>query len=156
MFSVIPTIQSESQSPILISTTTTTIPDNSLNTSASSLSTETHLFPISSNKFAAISTEIQPLVPLQECAVATLNSEPSNASKIPKSIKQNSKNRRKHTKIQKPEIARNKNGTSQAKKTSFHYDSEDEDMYDVDEKLMDIHIRSGFSHFMTPTRNRRN
>ncbi|GFT69860.1 hypothetical protein TNCV_399181 [Trichonephila clavipes] len=57
----IPTIQSASLLPIPIPTTT--IPNNNLNTSASSLETETR--PLTtSNKFAALSTEIQPLVPL--------------------------------------------------------------------------------------------
>ncbi|GFS48558.1 integrase catalytic domain-containing protein [Trichonephila clavipes] len=97
--SVIPTIQSQSHLPIPISTTTTL--DNSLKTSALSLSIETRLFPTTSNKCAALSTEVQPL---PESAATTSNSEPSNASKIPKSVKQNSKNRRKRTKLQKPEI----------------------------------------------------
>ncbi|GFU88293.1 hypothetical protein TNCV_846861 [Trichonephila clavipes] len=64
---IIPTIQSESLLPIPISTTTTTTsPGNNLNTSVSSLETETRSFT-TPNKFAALSTEIQPLVPLPEC-----------------------------------------------------------------------------------------
>ncbi|GFU36941.1 hypothetical protein TNCV_2671051 [Trichonephila clavipes] len=55
--SVIPIVHSESQFPIPISSTTTS-PINSLNTSVSSLSTETCLFPTTSNKFATLSTEI--------------------------------------------------------------------------------------------------
>ncbi|GFU37197.1 hypothetical protein TNCV_4272071 [Trichonephila clavipes] len=102
--SAIPTIQSESQ--LLIPIPITATPDNSLNISASSLSTETRLFPATSNKFAALSTEIQPSVPLLESVATTSNSEPSIATKIPKSVKQNSKNRRKRTKVQKPEIAK--------------------------------------------------
>ncbi|GFW50009.1 hypothetical protein TNCV_2315911 [Trichonephila clavipes] len=57
--SVIPTLQNESQFNIPISSTTTS-PGNSLNTPALSLSTETRLFPTTSNKFAELSTEIQP------------------------------------------------------------------------------------------------
>ncbi|GFW98608.1 hypothetical protein TNCV_2757871 [Trichonephila clavipes] len=61
--SAIPTIQRESLLPIpnLI----TTFPGNNQNTSASSLETETRLLA-TSNKFATLSTEIQPLVPLPE------------------------------------------------------------------------------------------
>ncbi|GFY05411.1 uncharacterized protein TNCV_961071 [Trichonephila clavipes] len=88
--SVITSIQSESQLSIPISSTTTS-PDNSLNTPATSLSTEIRLFTTTSNKFAALSTENQPSVPLLESAGTTSNSEHSNASKIPKSVKQNFK-----------------------------------------------------------------
>ncbi|GFT26183.1 hypothetical protein TNCV_1543951 [Trichonephila clavipes] len=95
-------IQSESLLPIPIPTTTTS-PGNNLNTTASSLETETRL-PTTSNKFAALSTEIQPLVPLPEFVHTTSDCERSNASKIPKCVKQNSKNRRKRPKEQKPEI----------------------------------------------------
>ncbi|GFS66767.1 uncharacterized protein TNCV_229921 [Trichonephila clavipes] len=84
--SVIPTIQNQSHLPIPISTTATL--DSSLNTSASSLSTETRLFATTSNKFSALSTEVQPSVPLPESAAATSNSKPSDTSKIPKSVKQ--------------------------------------------------------------------
>ncbi|GFT70106.1 transposable element Tcb2 transposase [Trichonephila clavipes] len=67
---------------------------NNLNTSASSLETETR--PLTtSNKFAALSTEIQPLVPLPESVPSTSNSEHSNAPEIPKCVKRNSRNRRK-------------------------------------------------------------
>ncbi|GFV94187.1 uncharacterized protein TNCV_4463141 [Trichonephila clavipes] len=54
------TTQTESRLPEPISSAAA--PDNSLNTSASSLSTETRLLK-TSNKFAALSTEIQSLVP---------------------------------------------------------------------------------------------
>ncbi|GFT17420.1 hypothetical protein TNCV_4806821 [Trichonephila clavipes] len=56
-------------------------PDNSLNTSTSSLSTETCPVPTTFNKFAALSTEVHPSVhPLPESAATTSNNEPS---KIP-------------------------------------------------------------------------
>ncbi|GFT78479.1 putative RNA-directed DNA polymerase from transposon BS [Trichonephila clavipes] len=58
--SIKPTTQTESRLPERISSAAA--PDNSLNTSASSLSTETRLLK-TSNKFAALSTEIQSLVP---------------------------------------------------------------------------------------------
>ncbi|GFW24032.1 NACHT domain-and WD repeat-containing protein 1 [Trichonephila clavipes] len=93
--SVIPTMQNQSPLPIRISTTATL--DNSLNTSASSLSTETRLFATTSNKFSPLSTEVQPLVPLPQSAATTSNSKPSDTSKIPKNVKQNSKNRSKRT-----------------------------------------------------------
>ncbi|GFT40563.1 hypothetical protein TNCV_2092811 [Trichonephila clavipes] len=73
-----PTIPIQSQSPEPISATAAA-PDllRGLNTSASSLSTETCPFPTTSNKFAALSTE-QPSVPLPESAATTSKSEPSN------------------------------------------------------------------------------
>ncbi|GFV38546.1 uncharacterized protein TNCV_748591, partial [Trichonephila clavipes] len=58
--SIKPTTQTESRLPEPISSAAA--PDNSLNTSASSLSTETRLLN-TSNKFAALSTEILSLVP---------------------------------------------------------------------------------------------
>ncbi|GFT69241.1 RNase H domain-containing protein [Trichonephila clavipes] len=58
--SIKPTTQTESRLHEPISSAAA--PDNSLNTSASSLSTETRLLK-TSNKFAALSTEIQSLVP---------------------------------------------------------------------------------------------
>ncbi|GFX90052.1 uncharacterized protein TNCV_887501 [Trichonephila clavipes] len=76
-------------------------PDNSLNTSASSLSIKA--CPVhTTNKFAALSTEVQASLPLSVCNYYP-NSELSNISKVPQNVKQNSKNRRKHTKVQKPE-----------------------------------------------------
>ncbi|GFT19992.1 uncharacterized protein TNCV_4994051 [Trichonephila clavipes] len=62
-FAIIPTIQGESLLKIPISTTTTTTsPGNNLNTSVSSLETETCSLT-TPNKFAALSTEILPLAP---------------------------------------------------------------------------------------------
>ncbi|GFV25507.1 uncharacterized protein TNCV_1147771 [Trichonephila clavipes] len=70
--SIKPTTQFESRLPEPISSAAA--PDNSLNTSASSLSAETRLLT-TTNKFAALSTEIQPLVPLPESVPTTSNSE---------------------------------------------------------------------------------
>ncbi|GFX12266.1 uncharacterized protein TNCV_63121 [Trichonephila clavipes] len=104
-FSIKPTIQIKSQLPQPISTT---IPNNSLNTSASSLSTKTRPFLTSSNKFAALSTEVQPSVPLPKSSITISNREPSNTSKISQGVKENQENRRKCTKIRN----RNKNGST--------------------------------------------
>ncbi|GFT42936.1 uncharacterized protein TNCV_1615071 [Trichonephila clavipes] len=61
-------------------------PDNSLNTSASSLSTETR--PLTtSNKSAALSTEIQPLVHLPESVPTASNGEHFNAPEVPQCAK---------------------------------------------------------------------
>ncbi|GFW22222.1 hypothetical protein TNCV_1429761 [Trichonephila clavipes] len=80
----IPTIQSESVLKIPINTTTTTTsPGNNLNTSVSSLETP--------NEFAALSSEIQPLVSLPESVSPASNSEHSNAPEIPQCVKRNSK-----------------------------------------------------------------
>ncbi|GFT09376.1 uncharacterized protein TNCV_5062421 [Trichonephila clavipes] len=127
----IPTIQSDSLLPIPIPTTTTTI-NNNLNTSASSLETETR--PLTtSNKFAALSTEIQPLVPLPESVPTTSNSEHSNAPEIPKCVKRNSRNRRKRPKVQKAEIEIKiaPHRPRKSAPTELTADDEDMIMYDV-------------------------
>ncbi|GFS70938.1 uncharacterized protein TNCV_2720001 [Trichonephila clavipes] len=97
--SIKPTTQIEYRLPEPISASSAAL-DNSLNTSTSSLSSETCPAPTTSNKFAAL----QPSVTLSESATTTPNSELSNTSKVPQNVKQNSKNRRKRTKTQKPEI----------------------------------------------------
>ncbi|GFX19433.1 uncharacterized protein TNCV_3050911 [Trichonephila clavipes] len=153
---ILPTIQKEALLPIpILTSTTTSFAGNSLNTS--SLKTDTRFFPTTSNKFAALSTEIQPSVSLSESEATASNNEPSNTSKISKRLKRNSKNRKRRAKEQKAEIEV-KMTPHTPKKGYIHYDSEEEDMiiYNVDEKLMDDHVRSGYSHFLTPTRNRRN
>ncbi|GFS53278.1 uncharacterized protein TNCV_1035821 [Trichonephila clavipes] len=69
------TTQIESRLPAPISSAAA--PNNSLNTFVSSLSAETR--PLTtSNKFAELSTEIPPLVPLPESVPTTSNSEHSN------------------------------------------------------------------------------
>ncbi|GFV94343.1 uncharacterized protein TNCV_2267971 [Trichonephila clavipes] len=62
--------------------------------------TETRSFT-TPNKFAALSTETQPLVPLPESVPTTSNSEHSDAPEIPQCLKRNSRNRRKRPKGQK-------------------------------------------------------
>ncbi|GFU00772.1 uncharacterized protein TNCV_4819221 [Trichonephila clavipes] len=99
--SIKPTKKIESRLPEPISSSASA-PDNSLNTSASSLSAETCPVSTISNKFAAL----QPSVPLSESATTIPNSELFNTSKVPQNVKQNSKNRRKRTKTRN----RNKNG----------------------------------------------
>ncbi|GFT05195.1 putative RNA-directed DNA polymerase from transposon BS [Trichonephila clavipes] len=155
---ILPTIQKEALLPMpILTSTTTSSAGNSLNTSASSLKTDTRLFPTTSNKFAALSTEIQPSVSLSESEATASNNEPSYTSKISKRLKRNSKNRKRRAKEQKAEIEVQMTPHT-PKKSYIHYDSEEEDMiiHNVDEKLMDDHVRSGYSHFLTPTRNRRN
>ncbi|GFS96988.1 hypothetical protein TNCV_4178461 [Trichonephila clavipes] len=82
---IIPTTQSESLLKIPI---TTTSPGKNLNTSVSSLETETRSLT-TSNKFAVLSNETQQLVPLPESVPTTSNSEHSNASEIPQCVKRN-------------------------------------------------------------------
>ncbi|GFW57072.1 uncharacterized protein TNCV_1116001 [Trichonephila clavipes] len=102
---ILPTIQKEALSPIpILTSTTTSFAGNSLNTSASSLKTDTRLFPTTFNKFAALSTEIQPSVSFSESEATPSNNEPSNTSKISKRLKRNSKNRKRRAKEQKAEI----------------------------------------------------
>ncbi|GFX58254.1 uncharacterized protein TNCV_4050121 [Trichonephila clavipes] len=101
---IMPTIQGESllNVPIPI-TTTTTSPGNNLNTSVSSLETETRSLA-TPNEFAALSNETQPLVPLPESVPTASNGEHPNAPENPQCIKRNSRSRRKRPKVQKPEI----------------------------------------------------
>ncbi|GFU90173.1 uncharacterized protein TNCV_3873771 [Trichonephila clavipes] len=130
---IIPTIQSESQLPMSIPATTT-FSGNSLNTSASSLETETRLLTIS-NKFAALSTEIQPLVPLLESVSTASSSEHSNAPEISKYVKRNSRSRRKGPKVRKPEIEI-KMAPHRPRKsapTEYATDEEDRITYNVEE-----------------------
>ncbi|GFT03568.1 uncharacterized protein TNCV_2986831 [Trichonephila clavipes] len=75
---ILPTIQKEALLPIpILTSTTTSFTGNSLNTSSSSLKTDTRLFPTISNKFAALSTEIRPSVSLSESEATASNNEPS-------------------------------------------------------------------------------
>ncbi|GFX94720.1 uncharacterized protein TNCV_4799971 [Trichonephila clavipes] len=141
---ILPTIQKEALLPIpILTSTTTSSAGNSLNTSSSSLKTNTRLFPTTSNKFVALSTEIQPSVSLSESEATASNNEPSNTFNISKRLKRNSKNRKRRAKEQKAEIEVKM--TNHTPKNSYiHYDSEEEDMiiYNVDEILMDDHVRT--------------
>ncbi|GFT19140.1 uncharacterized protein TNCV_302761 [Trichonephila clavipes] len=106
---------------------TTTTPNNNLNTSASSLETETR--PLTtSNKFAALSTEIQPLVLLPESVPTTSNCELPNAPEIPKCVKRNSRNRRKRPKVQKAEIETKMAPHRPRKSAPTELTTDDEDM----------------------------
>ncbi|GFW79898.1 hypothetical protein TNCV_3898991 [Trichonephila clavipes] len=131
---IILTIQSESLLLIPIPNNNTS-PDNNLNISASSLETETR--PLrTSNKFAALPTEIQPLVPLPVSVPTTSNSEHSIAPEIPKCVKRNSRNIRKRSKVQKaeieikmaPHIPRNSAPTTMTRKDMIMYDVQTEEL----------------------------
>ncbi|GFT26476.1 RNA-directed DNA polymerase from mobile element jockey [Trichonephila clavipes] len=125
----IPTIQSGSLLKIPIPTTTTS-PGNNLNTSVSSLETETRSLT-NPDKFNALSTETLP-----ESVLTTSNSEHSNAPEIPQCIKRNSRNRRKRPKVQKPEIEIKMTPHRPRNAASIEYATDDEDMitYDVEEE----------------------
>ncbi|GFU74958.1 endoribonuclease Dicer [Trichonephila clavipes] len=134
--SIKPTTQFESLLPEPISSAAA--PDNSLNTSASSLSAENRN-PTTSNKFAALSTEIQPLVPLPESVPTTSNSEHSNAPEIPQCVKRNSRNRRKRPKVQKAEIEIKMAPHRPRKSAPTELTTDDEDMitYEVQEEELE-------------------
>ncbi|GFX24445.1 uncharacterized protein TNCV_992601 [Trichonephila clavipes] len=149
---------------------TTTSRGNNLNTSTSSLSTEIPPVLTTSNKFAALSTEVQPSFPLSESATTTPNSELSNTSKVPQNVKQNSKNRRKRTKVQKPEIEIKMAKHKPRKSAPTEYTTDDEDliMYDVEEEELEpnptdkfaikecpINFPKGYLRALTPTRYRK-
>ncbi|GFW75892.1 uncharacterized protein TNCV_4430701 [Trichonephila clavipes] len=154
--------------------------------STSSSSTQAHLLPstsaiipsilkietrplTTSSKFAALSTEIQPLVPLPESVSTTSNSEHSNAPEIPKCVKRNSRNRRKSPKVQKPEIEIKIAPHRPRKSAPTDNATDEEDMifYDVEDGLepnpadkfvMGQHWRNNpdqYLHAVTPTRFRK-
>ncbi|GFX55145.1 hypothetical protein TNCV_1156061 [Trichonephila clavipes] len=121
------------------------------------------------NKFAALSTEVRPSVPLSESATPTPNSELSNSSKVPQNVKQNSKNRRKRTKVQKPEIEIKMAKHKPRKSAPTEYTTDDEDllMYDAEEELetdptdkfvfkeRPTNFPKGYLRSLTPTRFRK-
>ncbi|GFT95329.1 uncharacterized protein TNCV_3326141 [Trichonephila clavipes] len=162
---IIPTIQSESLLKILIpTTTTTTSPGNNLNTSVSSLETETRSLT-THDKFNALSTETLP-----ESIPTTSNSEHSNAAEIPQFVKKNSRNRRKHPKVQKPEIEIKMAPHRPRKAAPIEYATDEEDMitYDVEEEELEpdptvkfalkenpVNYPKGYLRSLTPTRFRK-
>ncbi|GFY33289.1 hypothetical protein TNCV_1241391 [Trichonephila clavipes] len=99
------------------------------------------------NKFAARSTEIQTLVPLLKSETTTPDIELSNTSKFPQNVKQNSKNRRKRTKVQKPEIEIKMAKHKPRKSTPTEYTTDNEDliMYDVVEEELELDPTNKFA-----------
>ncbi|GFW90023.1 hypothetical protein TNCV_2172181 [Trichonephila clavipes] len=91
------------------------------------------------NKFAALSTETQPLVPLPESVPTTSNSEHSNAPENPQCIKRNSRNRRKRPKVQKPEIEIKMAPHRPRKSAPIEYATDEEYMitYDMEEEELE-------------------
>ncbi|GFS52705.1 hypothetical protein TNCV_45691 [Trichonephila clavipes] len=91
----------------------------------------------------------QPLVPLPESVTTTAISEPCNTSKNPKRLKQNSKNRRKRAKEQKPEVEIE---MSHQMPKKISYEDEDMIIYVVDEEEQaEVYTRGCLS----PTRYRK-
>ncbi|GFS72310.1 uncharacterized protein TNCV_1827211 [Trichonephila clavipes] len=125
--SIKPTTEIESRLPGPISSAAA--PDNSLNTSTSSLSAETR--PLTrSNKSAArrraaLSTEIQPL---PESDPTASNGEHFNAPEVPQCAKRNSRNRRKRPKVQKAEIKIKMAPHRPRKSTPTELTTDEEDM----------------------------
>ncbi|GFY13369.1 hypothetical protein TNCV_2336331 [Trichonephila clavipes] len=162
---IILTIQSESLLKIPIpTTTTTTSPGDNLNTSVSSLETETCSLT-APDKFNALSTETLP-----ESVPTTSNSEHSNAPEIPQYVKRNSRNRRKHPKVQKPEIEIKMAPHRPRKSAPTEYATDEKDMitYDVEEEELDpdptvkfalkespTSYSKGYLRALTPTRFRK-
>ncbi|GFT96256.1 uncharacterized protein TNCV_3906951 [Trichonephila clavipes] len=134
--------------------------------STSSSSTQAHLFPFPS----AIIPTIQ--IPLPESVPTTSNSEHSNAPEIPQCVKRNSRNRKKHPKVQKPEIEIKMAKHKPRKSGPIEYTTDDEDMimYDVEAEelepnpedkftMKECFIRIFYKHeymrALTPTRFRK-
>ncbi|GFY22050.1 hypothetical protein TNCV_3296941 [Trichonephila clavipes] len=142
--SVIPTIQSESQLPIPISTTTS----SSLNTLLLHLHQSKHVYflqllinlPHYQLKFnhQFVYQRLSLLHPIVNLLIHL------------KSQRVKEKRKKQELEI---EI---KLTPHKPKKTLFHYPELGMIIDDVDEKLMDAHMRYGFSHFMSPTIHRRN
>ncbi|GFV10530.1 uncharacterized protein TNCV_2584241 [Trichonephila clavipes] len=89
------------------------------------------------NKFATLSKEVESSVSLSESVAPASNDEHFNTSQIPKPLKQNSKKRRKRTKVQKQEIEIKMAKHQPRKSAPTEYTTDDEDMlmYDVEEEL---------------------
>ncbi|GFS93935.1 uncharacterized protein TNCV_3409581 [Trichonephila clavipes] len=161
--SIKPTTKIASRLPKPISSSAA--PDNSLNTSASSLSAETRTL-IRSNKSAALSTEIQPL---PESDPTASNGEHFNAPEVPQCAKRNSRNRRKRPKVQKAEIKIKMVPYRPRKSTPTELTTDEEDMimYDVQAEELEpnpedkfavmecfVNNPSEYMRALTPTRFR--
>ncbi|GFT60405.1 putative RNA-directed DNA polymerase from transposon BS [Trichonephila clavipes] len=122
-----------------------------------------------SNKVAALSTEIQPLVPLPESVSTTSNSEHYNAPEIPQCVKRNSRNKRKRPKVQKAEIEIKMASHRPRKSAPTKLITDDEDMitYDVKEEELEpdpagkftikedpLNFPKGYLRSLTPSRYR--
>ncbi|GFW39601.1 hypothetical protein TNCV_3187721 [Trichonephila clavipes] len=91
------------------------------------------------NKFAALSTEIQPLVSLPKSVPTTSNRKHSNTPEIPQCVKRNSRNRRKCSKAQKQEIEIKMAPHRPRKSAPTEYATDEEDMitYDMEEEELE-------------------
>ncbi|GFV51384.1 uncharacterized protein TNCV_3465111 [Trichonephila clavipes] len=151
--SILPTIQSESLLQIPIPTTTTTSPGNNLNTLVSPLETETRSRTPPA-KLHSVSTEN-----LHESVPNESNSEHSTAAETQQIIKRKSRNRRKRTKIQKPDIdiQRVPHKSRHATPTEITTDEEDMITYDVEEEELEqdpFILPKGYLRALTPSRYR--
>ncbi|GFW63595.1 uncharacterized protein TNCV_4328831 [Trichonephila clavipes] len=152
---ILPTIQSESllQIPIPTTTTTTTSPGNNLNTLVSPLETETRSRTPPA-KLNSVSTEN-----LHESVPNESNSEHSTAAEAQQIIKRKSRNRRKRSKIPKPniEIKRVPHRSRNATPTEITTDDEDMITYDVEEEELEqdpFILPEGYLRALTPSRYR--
>ncbi|GFT32888.1 uncharacterized protein TNCV_5039211 [Trichonephila clavipes] len=151
---ILPTIQSESLLQIPISTTTTTpSPGNNLNTLVSPLETETRSRTPPA-KLNSVSTEN-----LHESVPNESNSEHSTAAEAQQIVKRKSRNRRKRSKIQKPdiEIKRVPHRSRNATPTEITTDDEDMITYDMEEEELEqdpFILPEGYLRALTPSRYR--
>ncbi|GFU38117.1 RNA-directed DNA polymerase from mobile element jockey [Trichonephila clavipes] len=151
---ILPTIQSEPLLQIPIpTTTTTTSPDNNLNTLVSPLETETRSRTPPA-KLDSVSTEN-----LHESVPNESNSEHSTAAEAQQIVKRKSRNRRKHSKIQKPdiEIKRVPHRSRNATPTEITTDDEDMITYEVEEEELEqdpFILPEGYLRALTPSRYR--
>ncbi|GFW19920.1 uncharacterized protein TNCV_866261 [Trichonephila clavipes] len=151
---ILPTIQGESLLQIPIpTTTTTTSPGNNLNNLVSPLGTESHSHttPATLN---SVSTENFP-----ESVPNEINSEHSTAAEAQQIVKRKSRNRRKRSKIPKPniEIKRVAHRSRNATPTEITTDDEDMITYDVEEEELEqdpFILPEGYLRALTPSRYR--
>ncbi|GFU29586.1 hypothetical protein TNCV_2408261 [Trichonephila clavipes] len=128
--------------------------------------TETEIRSLTTpDKFSALSTETLP-----ESVPTTSNSEHSNAAEIPLFVKRNSRNRRKRSKVQKPEIEIKMAPHRPRKAAPTELTTDDEDMitYDVEEVELEqdppnefiikedpLNFPKGYLRSLTPSRYRK-
>ncbi|GFT64965.1 uncharacterized protein TNCV_1547641 [Trichonephila clavipes] len=151
---ILPTIQGESLLQIPIpTTTTTTSPGNNLNNLVSPLGTESHSHttPATLN---SVSTENFP-----ESVPNESNSEHSTAAEAQQIIKRKSRNRRKRSKIPKPNIEIKTVPHRSRNATPTEITTADEDMitYDVEEEELEqdpFILPEGYLRALTPSRYR--
>ncbi|GFT55216.1 RNA-directed DNA polymerase from mobile element jockey [Trichonephila clavipes] len=150
---ILPTIQGESLLQIPIpTTTTTTSPGNNQNNLVSPLGTESHSHTTPATLNSVSTENFTESVPNES------NSEHSTATEAQQIVKRKSRNRRKRTKIPKPDIE-TKRIPHRSRNATPTEITDDEDMitYDVEEEELEqdpFILPEGYLRALTPSRYR--